>query len=167
MTHVTCRLTAKDRDQLRNTTLGNRVWATFLVWCHHEKSSVVWCGVSTPHPHYFSRGCGVVLLSAWCAWRLYEGWHSWATVDYSRSPAVVFRASTHLFSGLTSRTFSSVDYCCAAVNIRRTHVARMSEVGEDVEKCPSVHLFHSLTHPKCHRGRLHPVPNPSLNPNLT
>jgi len=30
MTHVTCRLTAKDRDQLRNPTLGNRVWATFL-----------------------------------------------------------------------------------------------------------------------------------------
>ena len=31
MTHVTCRLTAKNRDQLRNSTLGNRVWATFLV----------------------------------------------------------------------------------------------------------------------------------------
>ena len=30
MTHVTCWLTAKDRDQLRNPTLGNRVWATFL-----------------------------------------------------------------------------------------------------------------------------------------
>ena len=29
MTHVTCRLTAKSRDQLRNATLGNRVWATF------------------------------------------------------------------------------------------------------------------------------------------
>ena len=28
MTHVTCRLTAKNRDQLRNSTLGNRVWAT-------------------------------------------------------------------------------------------------------------------------------------------
>ena len=27
---VTCRLTAKNRDQLRNPTLGNRVWATFL-----------------------------------------------------------------------------------------------------------------------------------------
>ena len=25
MTHVTCRLTAKNRDQLRNPTLGNRV----------------------------------------------------------------------------------------------------------------------------------------------
>ena len=29
MTHVTCRLTAKNRDQLRKPTLGNRVWATF------------------------------------------------------------------------------------------------------------------------------------------
>jgi len=30
MTHVTCRLTAKNRDELRNPTLDNRVWATFL-----------------------------------------------------------------------------------------------------------------------------------------
>ena len=29
MTHVTRRLTAKNRDQLRNPTLGNRVWTTF------------------------------------------------------------------------------------------------------------------------------------------
>jgi len=29
MTHVTCRLTAKNPDQLRNPTLSNRVWATF------------------------------------------------------------------------------------------------------------------------------------------
>jgi len=37
MTHVTCRLTAKNRDQLRNPTLGNRVWATFLrdFYCRH------------------------------------------------------------------------------------------------------------------------------------
>ena len=28
MTHVTCRLTAKTRDHLRNPMLGNRVWAT-------------------------------------------------------------------------------------------------------------------------------------------
>ena len=31
MTHVTCRLTVKNRDQLRNPTLGNRVWAIFDV----------------------------------------------------------------------------------------------------------------------------------------
>ena len=32
MTHVTCRLTAKNRDQLLNPTLGNRVWATFYLY---------------------------------------------------------------------------------------------------------------------------------------
>ena len=32
MTHVTCRLTAKNRDQLRNPTLGNRVWTTFALF---------------------------------------------------------------------------------------------------------------------------------------
>ena len=38
MTHVTCRLTAKKRDQLRDPTLGNRVWATFTFFnfrMHH------------------------------------------------------------------------------------------------------------------------------------
>jgi len=29
MTHITCKLTAENWDQLRNFTLGNRVWATF------------------------------------------------------------------------------------------------------------------------------------------
>ena len=32
MTHITCRLTAKIRDQLRNHTLGNRVWASFTFY---------------------------------------------------------------------------------------------------------------------------------------
>ena len=31
MTRVTCRLTAKSRDQLWNPTLGSRVWATFFL----------------------------------------------------------------------------------------------------------------------------------------
>jgi len=30
MSHITCRLTAKNLDQLRDPTLGNQVWATFL-----------------------------------------------------------------------------------------------------------------------------------------
>jgi len=32
MTHITCTLTAKNRDQLRNPTLGNRVWASFTFY---------------------------------------------------------------------------------------------------------------------------------------
>jgi len=30
VTHVTCRLTAKNRDRLRNPTLGDRVWASLF-----------------------------------------------------------------------------------------------------------------------------------------
>jgi len=36
MTHATCRLTAKNRDQLRNPTLGNRVWTTFTFFMLSE-----------------------------------------------------------------------------------------------------------------------------------
>jgi len=32
MTHITFRLTAKNRDQLRNPTLGSRVWATLTFY---------------------------------------------------------------------------------------------------------------------------------------
>ena len=35
MTHTTYRLTAKNRDQLRNPTLNNRVWAIFT-FLHHQ-----------------------------------------------------------------------------------------------------------------------------------
>ena len=35
MIHVTCRLTAKNRDQLRNPTLGNRARATFTLPFYH------------------------------------------------------------------------------------------------------------------------------------
>jgi len=47
MIHVTCRLTAKNRDQLRNPALGNRVWATFTFFvyictlCTPRRRSVV------------------------------------------------------------------------------------------------------------------------------
>ena len=36
MTHVTCRLTAKNRDHLRNPVLGSRVRATFTFFCQHR-----------------------------------------------------------------------------------------------------------------------------------
>ena len=41
MTHVTCRLTAKNRDQLRNPTLCNRVWATFTFFIHYGHAAVI------------------------------------------------------------------------------------------------------------------------------
>ena len=46
MTHVTCRLAAKNWDQLRNPMLSSRVWATFtfyhynLIYCCHMQHSM-------------------------------------------------------------------------------------------------------------------------------
>ena len=48
MTHVTCRLTAKNRDQLRNPTLGNRVWAA-LTFLTRPKQVCVQLPTSTVH----------------------------------------------------------------------------------------------------------------------
>ena len=56
MTHVICRLTAKNWDQLRNPTLGNRVWATFL----HIQNPEVRCAYVTPP----STALGLMLLAA-------------------------------------------------------------------------------------------------------
>ena len=41
MTHVTCRLTAKNQDQLRKPTLGNQVWATFtfFLFCSYSNAT--------------------------------------------------------------------------------------------------------------------------------
>ena len=52
MTHVTCRLTAKNRDQLRNPTLGNRVPATFTF-------------VSLYQLYYFSALWLLIILPFW------------------------------------------------------------------------------------------------------
>ena len=41
MTHITCMLTAKNRDQLRNPTLGNRVWATFTFFTYGRGAVLV------------------------------------------------------------------------------------------------------------------------------
>ena len=40
MTHVTCRLTVKNRDQLQNPTLGNRVWITCYFYLKYTCSRV-------------------------------------------------------------------------------------------------------------------------------
>ena len=54
MTHVTCTLTAKNRDQLRNPTLGNRVWATFTFFTGEGRES---CGGYVPYTRCACIGC--------------------------------------------------------------------------------------------------------------
>ena len=64
MIHVTCRLTAKNRDQFRNTTLGSRVWATFTFlpaacieenWCRRDAGPIDYAdSVGRRHTAYVS-----------------------------------------------------------------------------------------------------------------
>ena len=80
MTHVICRLTAKNRDQLRKPRLGNRVWATFTVFItlnpNHNQRTNVRDGI-------IIRGAGVRVganvwssrLAIWtwsCVWRTFR-----------------------------------------------------------------------------------------------
>ena len=45
MTHVTCRLTAKNRDQLRNPAFGSRVRASFMCNSEHDVHVYSYCSV--------------------------------------------------------------------------------------------------------------------------
>ena len=62
MTHVTCRLTAKNRDQLQNPMLGNRVWATFtfFTWACPDLPTVDFSTDSLGH-NAASGYCSIVL----------------------------------------------------------------------------------------------------------
>jgi len=97
MSHITCRLTAKNRDQLRYPTLGNRVWATFFILhvvclyiCRHnyavERGLVLrFCG----QPHYCYRLCtirqpGFDLLR-----------HTWSLMNRFRTGQCRCRANLH------------------------------------------------------------------------
>ena len=43
MTHATCRLSAKNRDQLWNPTLGNRSWAAFIFYLYCSSNDTHFC----------------------------------------------------------------------------------------------------------------------------
>ena len=57
MTHVICRLTANNRDQLRNPTLGNRVYGLHLPFLLLLRLWVPWAAPrwgTAPDPHFAS-----------------------------------------------------------------------------------------------------------------
>ena len=76
MTHLTCRLTAKNRDQLLNPTLGNRVWAAFTFTCADNVAlptfaalytfHIVWPTLLSARQHWISSGHLSVSLLSWC-----------------------------------------------------------------------------------------------------
>jgi len=71
MTNITCRLTAKNRDRLRNPTLGNRVWATFTFFC--SSFGLLRHYVFDLSVHL----CVHTLDSEWTLALSYDDWPSW------------------------------------------------------------------------------------------
>ena len=66
MTHVTCRLTAKNRDQLRNHALGNRVRAIPLLFLRvsmHAASALKRLSVCPFDRQQHRRAVGLLLSS--------------------------------------------------------------------------------------------------------
>jgi len=84
MTHVTCRLTAKNLDQLCNPTLGNRVWATFsfyLLLIHtSEERQWRWYEHSS---HVKYNGLGVLCIVVPVSHRGTNCW-AWSTLQHCR-----------------------------------------------------------------------------------
>jgi len=68
MTHVTYRLTAKNRDQLQNSMLGNRVWATFTFFTYFKLKLTILFNLAAEKPHFLfgepwkGAGKGMLLL---------------------------------------------------------------------------------------------------------
>ena len=98
MTHVTCRLTAKNRDQLRNPTLGNRVWATFTFYTPLRppfasmpsiRDTTGRCELPVSRHRNFDSGWWVTV---WC-WRASETW--WLLDDQHRLIWLYFTLPMH------------------------------------------------------------------------
>jgi len=86
MTHITGRLTAKNRDQLRNPTLGNRVWANFT-FLH-----TIWRSYRRDHRFFVVTGKGGNVTSAgWQVTLCDPMWHV-----SSRSGVASLRTAIHL-----------------------------------------------------------------------
>ena len=93
MTHVTCRLTAKNQDNFRNPALGNRVWATFTFYKHWQSIIItnlpcsavsalfVWQSANIFHS---CLGSEIFLVIDPCRW-----WSGW-TVDVCRGSVQMF-----------------------------------------------------------------------------
>jgi len=69
MTHVTCRLTVKNLNQLRNPALGSRIWATFTFFTVELTESVGCCCVNRSDAGNWSK-CPAVVYGGrhWSLW---------------------------------------------------------------------------------------------------
>ena len=114
MTYVICRLTAKNLDQLRNPTLSNRVWATFLLELRNKTGA------------FFRLEPG---SGAWSiALQLTMSWVVCVSTPRSRS-----RATLISWRGLCSRSYHTTPASCS-VQRRRTAKTSLSSSADSCQR---------------------------------
>jgi len=125
MTHVNCRLTAKNRDQLQNPTLGNRVWATFTVTLDVDGQLVG--GSSSFDPGRKKK--------SWCLWPQSHATsdansmttHS-VSVKQSCSTLVLRMLSIFSFASVTA-SFVPVTLMCGSVQKHPTFLTPVTDIN--------------------------------------
>ena len=83
VTHVTCRLTAKNRDQLRNPTLGSRAWASCVDWSRRGVGQRGRAGVRDTDSQERRRALRCSTRRTWSTDPL---WSDWNRQDPPRRP---------------------------------------------------------------------------------
>ena len=111
MTHVTCRLTAKNRDQLRNPTLCNRVWATFTFYMYlscvsADECSSLWWLCTSPLDLLLRQTGSIKRCSQ----------HMNGTELDPNSEHVYCIGTVHVGGRSRTLRFSSVQFCSCTVN---------------------------------------------------
>jgi len=98
LTHVTCRLTVMNRDQLRNPTLGNKY------------------GLPT-YIHFHAATCSRTLISEQRVFSLF--------LTLSNSPLFLSKHSWNTRNALSQRYFNELYYCSVTLKYQSTFVTLM------------------------------------------
>ena len=160
MTHVACRLTAKNRDQLRNPTLGNRVLATFLQsqvkWRREWAYLIQICGGDSTRSHR--------LITSAEAWQLTQSNArylptSTSGISVARVSLVQIRSHRVSATSSTGERCDDVNACVvrpairphpASVAWQRSRSSRPQQAQARSRSRPSVMSATAIAHPHTH-----------------
>jgi len=168
MTHVACRLTAKNRDQLRNPTLGSQVWATFTFLISDATSGCQYCSSSLLVQAMKRPSCNTFAVVVVCViWpRVVDASMSTAgpsssfSVDPDSGRGALASAAGSTFEAMLARRNRSV---LTGLTVGRSSAARSVAVALSRRKPPVAYYVGmnalgmavvDAARPRGHRGRL-------------
>ena len=169
MTHVACRLTAKNRDQLRNPTLSSRVWVTITFLISDATSGYQYCSSSLLVQAMKRPSCNTFAVIVVCViWpRVVDASMSTAgpsssfSVDPDSGRGALASAAGSTFEAMLARRNRSV---LTGLTVGRSSAARSGVAVALSRRKPPVAYYVGLNalemavvdaaRPRGHRGRL-------------